>query len=221
MRGKHVLAVATILVGLAVIGLAAHGQTPTAANAQVVVLCVERSSPSTQQEPNCIEIIKQTDPDGADQAFEFYLDAPIVIGADFDLSDDESISLGVVVNGTYIITEEVPDGWRLVDIECEDVSEFDVDINVREGWVRLTTSSVEDGPQAVCTFFNQREDLADDEDEDDEAGARFLGGGLFAGDVGAAQRNRARAAASAAVAAAPRAAEATVRPPSTGDGGLR
>jgi hypothetical protein len=218
MRGKHVLALAAILVGLAVIGLAAQGQTPTAANAQVVVLCVERSSLSTQQEPNCIEIIKQTDPDGADQAFEFYVEAPTVVGFDFELTDDESISLGALVTGTYVITEEVPDGWRLDDIECEDVVDFDVDIDVRAASVTLRTTSGNDNRfMAVCTFFNEREE----EDEDDEAEARFLGGGLFAGDVGAAQRNRARAAASAAVAAAPRAAEATVRPPSTGDGGLR
>jgi hypothetical protein len=57
-------------------------------------------------------------------------------------------------------------------------------------------------------------------DDSAEAGGRFLGGSLFAGDMSAAERNRERAMASAVVATAPRAAETTVRPPSTGDGGL-
>jgi hypothetical protein len=61
-----------------------------------------------------------------------------------------------------------------------------------------------------------KEWVDDDEDEDRVTNP----GGVFAGDVGAAQRNRERARASVAVAATPRPAEASVRPPSTGDAGL-
>jgi hypothetical protein len=74
------------------------------------------------------------------------------------------------------------------------------------------------GFEVVCTFQNVRS--GEDEDEADERD-QFIGGGLFAGDVGAAERNRARARAAAAVAiaATPRPAE-TILPPTTGDGGL-
>ena len=53
-----------------------------------------------------------------------------------------------------------------------------------------------------------------------DRGGRFVGGGLFAGDLQAAERNRERANASAVVASTPRAVETGIRPPSTGDGGL-
>jgi hypothetical protein len=81
---------------------------------------------------------------------------------------------------------------------------------------------LEDMDCDVVTKTWEEEETEDDEDEDDEEEpeARFLGGGLFAGDMSAAQRNRARAQASAAVASTPRPAAAAVRPPSTGDGGL-
>jgi hypothetical protein len=60
-------------------------------------------------------------------------------------------------------------------------------------------------------------------EEDDEEKERVPNvGGIFAGDLDAAQRNRERARASAVVAATPRpAAAAPIRPPSTGDAGMR
>ena len=53
----------------------------------------------------------------------------------------------------------------------------------------------------------------------EEERGRFIGGGIF-GDIDAAQRNRARAAASVPTTLQPPVADAAVRPPSTGDAGL-
>jgi hypothetical protein len=66
-----------------------------------------------------------------------------------------------------------------------------------------------------------KEWVEDDEDEDDDGPPPNVGG-IFAGDLDAAQRNRERARASVAPATAPPpAAAAPIRPPSTGDAGLR
>jgi hypothetical protein len=75
---------------------------------------------------------------------------------------------------------------------------------------------IEEFEEAGCDVLFK--DWVTDDDEDERV---TNPGGVFAGDVGAAQRNRERARASVAAAATPRPAEASVRPPSTGDAGLR
>jgi hypothetical protein len=79
---------------------------------------------------------------------------------------------------------------------------------------------IEELEDAGCDIV-LKEWVDDDEDEDDEGPPPNVGG-IFAGDLDAAQRNRERARASVAPATAPPpAAAAPIRPPSTGDAGLR
>jgi hypothetical protein len=98
----------------------------------------------------------------------------------------------------------------LEEDELDELSEDEFDELASE--LGITNEELEE----LCDFVLQ------EEDEDEDESPRPNVAGLFAGDVGAAQRNRERARASVAPATAQRPAETTpIRPPSTGDAGLR
>ena len=61
-------------------------------------------------------VVKQTDPDGAPDAFEFTSDLPG--HTTFDLSDGQSETADNVLPGDYEVAENVPAGWALKDIVC-------------------------------------------------------------------------------------------------------
>ncbi|MHB8134720.1 MAG: prealbumin-like fold domain-containing protein [Anaerolineaceae bacterium] len=67
-----------------------------------------------------IIVVKQTDPDGSDQSFEF---APSW-GANFFLSDGQSNDSGELMPGTYSVAEvNLPAGWSLSGATCSDGSD--------------------------------------------------------------------------------------------------
>jgi hypothetical protein len=209
-----------LAAAIAFLAFAVPGRAPAQVHAALPACELMKTTLVVPPGSYCIQIINQTSP-SSNQAFEFYVEEPApTLGVDFELKDGESASIDVFAPGEYVITEEVPDGWRLVDIDCDAV-DFDVDIDVDDASVSLTTTSGNESLfTATCTFYNERRD--DDEDEDDEGG-HFIGGGIF-GQLDTASQNRARAQANANAAAAATAAAAprteTIRPPSTGDGGL-
>ncbi|MPZ49522.1 MAG: hypothetical protein GEU75_09535 [Dehalococcoidia bacterium] len=205
--------------------------TPNVSNqADCTFFNTELSSPSCgiapaggvgiAQVPDCLEIIKQTDPDGADEEFLFEVTGDFT--DDFDLEDDEvqvySLpSLDISAGEEATVTEIVPDGWRLDDIECQGEG-MTFDTHPEDNFVTITFVGGGNPDFGVCTFFNE-EDPDGDEDEDEDE--RFVPGpnlgGLFGG-VNTAQQNRERAGVIYAT-PLPAVVEA-IRPPSTGDGGL-
>ena len=90
-----------------------------------------------------ITIIKQTDPDGSIQVFDFTAS----YDADgFSLSDGQSNFSGPLVPGTYNVAEIVPAGWELSNATCDDGSDpASIGLGAAE--------------HVTCTFTNQRQGL--------------------------------------------------------------
>jgi hypothetical protein len=91
---------------------------------------------------NGITIVKETYPANADLLFTFTGDL-----GNFELSDGQSKTETNLTAGEYVITEQVPDGWYLADIQCEGTS-------------TMTSTSVtvrlKQGEHVVCTFVNKQ-----------------------------------------------------------------
>jgi hypothetical protein len=147
------------------------------------------------------------------------------------IDNAEELLSGLQVGTTQVIFPEEPSEEEIEAFE----SATDCDI-VTKTWEEeecpfeadeldeLDRDELEDRADEAGLTDEDFEELCDvefDEADDDDEAPTLNVGGVFAGDVGAAQRNRERARASVAVAATPRPAEASVRPPSTGDAGLR
>ncbi|HWO70281.1 MAG TPA: hypothetical protein VNP94_05945 [Actinomycetota bacterium] len=98
--------------------------------------------------PGQITIVKQTDPDGADQEFDFSGDLE-----DFRLADGESQTFDLRT-GTYSVTESVPEGWELDRITCTggEGDQSDWTIDVENGTVSIDLA---EGGSVRCTFFNR------------------------------------------------------------------
>jgi LPXTG-motif cell wall-anchored protein len=96
---------------------------------------------------------KQTDPDGATQAFSFSGAALGTSGA--SLSDGQSTSR-TVGPGTYTVSELQPDGWDLTSITCTDSSTGG---SASTGDVASSTATfrVEANETARCVFTNTEE----------------------------------------------------------------
>jgi hypothetical protein len=62
-----------------------------------------------------IIVVKQTDPDGSTQSFEF----DPSYGDNFFLSDGQENDSGPLVPGSYSVTETVPAGWDLTKATCD------------------------------------------------------------------------------------------------------
>jgi hypothetical protein len=122
---------------------------------------------------------------------------------DDEPSDDE---IEDFENGTGcdVVTKEWEEQCPLDDSELDELSEDEFDELASDLGIP------EDELAALCDF--------EAEEDDKEEAPPINRGGIFAGGLDTAQRNRERARASAIVAATPRTAEAApIRPPSTGD----
>ncbi len=87
-----------------------------------------------------ITIIKQTDPDGSTQIFDFTAS----YDADgFSLSDGQSNFSGPLNPGTYSVAEVVPAGWSLANATCSDGSS-------------PASIGLGAGEHITCTFTNNR-----------------------------------------------------------------
>jgi hypothetical protein len=223
------------------------GPAPVRAQDQICLLADFSPGVGTAQLiDRCLIIVKDTEPEDTGGDFDFDADLPaddIQDDFSFSLSDDQELQILVDGPGTYVITEDVPDGWE-VDIDCElgEGVTFDEEDGVLT--VTFTANTIEFA--ARCVFINFGPDDGvdeefDDEEEDDDptrtptptptrtpfptpVPTEVLAGNI-GGVVGAIQPN-VRAPAAAPPAAAPPAQAPTqtpaqiVRPPSTGDGGL-
>jgi uncharacterized repeat protein (TIGR01451 family) len=88
-----------------------------------------------------IIVVKQTDPDGSTQSFDFTASYD---GNGFSLSDGQSDDSGDLDPGTYSVSETVPDGWELKNTTCDDGSSSS-EINLSAGEI------------VTCTFTNEQD----------------------------------------------------------------
>ncbi len=148
---------------------------------------VATAQPAVAQEPPTFTIVKDAQPDSA-QDFTFTATGPAIPGDGlFQLDDDgvednalpSSLTFTLVPNpegsglDPYVITEELVDGWELDDIECTlngEAQDLD-DIAVFDGDELVGVSGRLDlDDAAVCTFINVAADDDDDNGYDDYPG---------------------------------------------------
>jgi Prealbumin-like fold domain len=89
-----------------------------------------------------ITIVKQTDPDGAADLFDFTLTGPGPTDEAFSLSDGQSNTTPDLRAGTYVATEVgLPEGWDFDTATCDDGSDpAAIDLGIDE--------------DVICTFNN-------------------------------------------------------------------
>lgn len=104
----------------------------------------EGSCTITNTELGSITIIKQTNPDGSPQLFDFALTGGVTGSA--QLSDGQSDTFNDLMPGNYTITETIPTGWSSgISVLCGDAS-----------YGHPTTLSLAAGQDITCTFTNTR-----------------------------------------------------------------
>ncbi|MDX1747534.1 MAG: hypothetical protein R3324_16490, partial [Halobacteriales archaeon] len=96
------------------------------------------------REDSSITVVKKTVPAGSSEVFTF---DPGDLGDDFGLSDGESKTFDTLAPGTYGVDEDVPAGWDLIDITCDD----DDATTDSTGF----SIALEAGEDVECTFTNR------------------------------------------------------------------
>jgi hypothetical protein len=120
-------------------------------------------SVSAEQVFRCLEIVKETNPGGSSQDFTFDVVVNPPTGPDqndsFDLQDGDVAGYDLATaNTSYSITEEETAGWQLVDINCDDNDGFDVTYDMANNSVIMeyTGQIVGQAAFGVCVFTNER-----------------------------------------------------------------
>jgi hypothetical protein len=144
----------------------ARGHRRIAAIAVVALTAVAGSASAASA--SSWSITKQTDPDGDPASFTFSYtgykepfnkNSPnqVTNGEEgtFTLKDGETFQTGEITNGVYVIKEQTPAGWKVLDIVCDSGTDTtDVpDIMIDQGRVDLQVSPSEN---KSCTFTNQK-----------------------------------------------------------------
>ena len=109
---------------------------------QLTISHCEGATTSPPPAPGSITVVKQTNPDGSAQKFEFDTD----YGSNFSLADGEQNDSGDLVAGTYSVAEvNIPAGWSLTSATCSDQS-------------NPNSINLAAGEHVTCTFTNTQEE---------------------------------------------------------------
>ena len=105
-----------------------------------------------------ITIIKDAYGYDDDQEFDFTISGDASCNGSFSLEDGESRTLDCDRNDTYVVTEvDLPAGWSLVDIECDESGGAEVDVDVNNERVTIELPDDEDAA-VTCVFYNEEFD---------------------------------------------------------------
>ena len=91
--------------------------------------------------------------------FDFEISGDSSCRDDFTLADNDEMSFKCDTDDeTYTITEDVPEGWELIEIDCDDenVPSRDIDVDIDDASVTIELSDENDSVD--CTFINQLEE---------------------------------------------------------------
>ncbi len=90
--------------------------------------------------------------------FDFEISGDSSCRDDFTLADNDELSFKCDTDETYTITEDVPQGWELIEIDCDDenVPSRDIDVDIDDASVTIELS--DDNDFVDCTFINQLEE---------------------------------------------------------------
>ncbi len=89
--------------------------------------------------------------------FDFEISGDSSCRDDFTLADNDELSFKCDTDETYTITEDVPQGWELTEIDCdnEGVRSRDIVVDIDDASVTIKLSDEDDS--VYCTFINQLE----------------------------------------------------------------
>ncbi len=133
----------------AVVDLASGTATVDIGEGEIVNCTFTNEEIPDEPEPGTIVINKVTDPTGADETFAFLtIHGGDAIVAEDELGDGESATHEVIA-GTYEVVEMDEEGWRLIDISCDDP-----DAVVDEA-TKTAAVTVGEGEIVSCTFTNE------------------------------------------------------------------
>ncbi len=92
--------------------------------------------------------------------FDFEISGDSSCRDDFTLADNDELSFKCDTDETYTITEDVPQGWELTEIDCDskNVSSRDIDVDIDDASVTIELS--DDNDSVDCTFINQLEETS-------------------------------------------------------------
>ena len=104
-----------------------------------------------------IVIGNSADDDGSVD-FDFEISGDSSCRDDFTLADNDELSFKCDTDDTYTITEDVPQGWELTEIDCDDenVRSRDTDVDIDDASVTIELRDEDDFVD--CTFINQLEE---------------------------------------------------------------
>ena len=91
--------------------------------------------------------------------FDFEISGDSSCRDDFTLADNDEMSFKCDTDDeTYTITEDVPQGWELIEIDCDDenVRSRDIVVDIDDASVTIELSDEDDFVD--CTFINQLEE---------------------------------------------------------------
>ena len=90
--------------------------------------------------------------------FDFEISGDSSCREDFTLADNDEMSFKCDTDETYTITEDVPEGWELTEIDCDDenVPSRDIVVDIDDASVTIEISHEDDSVD--CTFINQLEE---------------------------------------------------------------
>ena len=91
--------------------------------------------------------------------FDFEISGDSSCRDDFTLADNDEMSFKCDTDDeTYTITEDVPQGWELTEIDCDDenVPSRDIVVDIDDASVTIELS--EEDESVDCTFINQLEE---------------------------------------------------------------
>ena len=90
--------------------------------------------------------------------FDFEISGDSSCRDDFTLADNDEMSFKCDTDETYTITEDVPEGWELIEIDCDDenVPSRDIDVDIDDASVTIELS--DEDASVDCTFINQLEE---------------------------------------------------------------
>lgn len=97
-----------------------------------------------------IFITKYTEPAESGQEFDFNASGPGFYSEDFSLTGSSTIALAYSSSGTYVISEDDVENWELVNIECDDKYNYEVDLENRELSIYVNGNG-----DMHCAFYNR------------------------------------------------------------------
>jgi hypothetical protein len=167
-RNKRRLLGFAFALPVLILAMLAFSQNPQAVLAQTPGDC---DVDSTDDPPDgCLIIVVQTDPEDADEEFDFELTIDDEEAEEFNLADQAQFAFALQDEGEYVIEHLELDDWEIDSIDCEG----SLDIEEDDTGFSFEIDGEPEGQSLRCIFaLTSTADATDDDDESLTTGARL------------------------------------------------